>query len=311
MPTRGIGTASFAVFSAEAEKNNLRLLRALGRRSYNNTRMFSSSVEGFRQLRELYARWRKLDLGAAGPVLGDILKTSGYLSYAESRKDDKQRDRILDDLYELVEAAHNYDKHMSGKKKNGGLRGYLEHTQLMQQDDKDDDPNKVMLMTAHAAKGLEFRNVFVVGCVDGIMPLHPRPENGVMLDAEVVKQHYEEERRVFFVAVTRAEERLWLTLPCMRRSYGGQPSPCKPSQFLAEGGLEIEGDSYVRPATQYTKQPITPKPNSGGVDEIIRQRLRSVSKRQVQADLQVTERERLRRLAIRGSETRRPSESDS
>ncbi|HOX17349.1 MAG TPA: ATP-dependent helicase, partial [Spirochaetales bacterium] len=107
------------------------------------------------------------------------------------------------------------------------LFAWLNRISLITRDDMDDeeDSGKVNLMTVHAAKGLEFEIVFIAGCEDGIMPHARSLEEG--------EGNLEEERRLFYVAVTRARRRLHIS-SAMRRRRNAMPVDCVPSPFLAE-----------------------------------------------------------------------------
>jgi DNA helicase-2/ATP-dependent DNA helicase PcrA len=97
------------------------------------------------------------------------------------------------------------------------------------EDDEEKDPrNVVTLSTLHAAKGLEFPVVFVIGCVEGVLP-HSRTTDPKA--SEATPADVEEERRLFYVGVTRARERLYLTRP-KRRMMRGKVAPLTPSRFL-------------------------------------------------------------------------------
>jgi DNA helicase-2/ATP-dependent DNA helicase PcrA len=99
------------------------------------------------------------------------------------------------------------------------------------QDEDEDEPGAaVTLSTLHAAKGLEFPTVFLVGCVEGVLP-HARTTDPKATDA--APTDVEEERRLFYVGVTRARERLFLCRP-RRRAMRGKASPLAPSRFLEE-----------------------------------------------------------------------------
>jgi len=103
---------------------------------------------------------------------------------------------------------------------------WLNRISLITRDDQEeDDTGKVNLMTIHAAKGLEFDVVFIAGCEDGIIPHARALEEG---DGNV-----EEERRLFYVAVTRARQRLLISV-CQQRRRNAMPVNCVPSPFLAE-----------------------------------------------------------------------------
>jgi DNA helicase-2/ATP-dependent DNA helicase PcrA len=113
------------------------------------------------------------------------------------------------------------------------LRSFLEKISLVEEeekkDDKDDEPNRVTLMTLHAAKGLEFTHVFIIGLEEEILP-HSRSVNLVSTDGT---DPISEERRLFYVGITRARHRLTLS-GCATRRQRGEPIPRQPSRFLKE-----------------------------------------------------------------------------
>ncbi|HEU4559331.1 MAG TPA: 3'-5' exonuclease, partial [Longimicrobium sp.] len=113
------------------------------------------------------------------------------------------------------------------------LRSFLEKISLLEEDekkdDKDDEPNRVTLMTLHAAKGLEFTHVFIVGLEEEILP-HTRSVEAV---SELGMDPIAEERRLFYVGITRARHRLTLS-GCATRRQRGEPIPRQPSRFLKE-----------------------------------------------------------------------------
>lgn len=108
-----------------------------------------------------------------------------------------------------------------------GLYSYLNRITLITRDDleEDEDQGKINLMTIHAAKGLEFEVVFIAGCDDGIIPHARSIEEG--------EGNIEEERRLFYVAITRAKRKLFLTTTKSRRKANGVVE-CQPSPFIAE-----------------------------------------------------------------------------
>ncbi len=148
----------------------------------------------------------------------------------------------LENLEELVNAAVDYDR-----SEDAGLRDFIDHAALTADTDKYDRNAGVTLMTVHSAKGLEFPTVFLVGLEDGVFP-HSRSLND---DKEM-----EEERRLAYVAITRAEKILYVTHSMRRRVYGEEMA-AEPSQFLNEMPLELIEDlsygsswlSYARGST--------------------------------------------------------------
>ncbi len=198
------------------------------------------ALKGFRQLiQELgemsgVASSGQQSLERQGPALAEsvsgvvkaaILK-SGYENALKSEGTDEAEAR-LENLQELVNAAVDYDE--QGIE---GLRDFIDHSALVSDTDQYKGDAPVTLMTAHSAKGLEFPLVFIVGLEDGLFP-HSRSATD---PAEM-----EEERRLCYVAMTRAEKYLYVTHAMKRRVYG-EELPSEPSQFLNEMPLDLMED---------------------------------------------------------------------
>lgn len=167
-------------------------------------------------------------------IIGHIIEESGMRAHYEEKKgEDEER---LENIRELVSLALQYD-HTSGVE---GLQLLLDDATLMsEQDNMDEELTGVKLMTVHAAKGLEFGAVFVSGLEEGLFP-HERDEDG----------DDEEERRLFYVALTRAHKRVFLTLARTRRIFGTLCASM-PSSFIGdipEHYMIVEdGDTYGEP----------------------------------------------------------------
>ena len=158
-------------------------------------------------------------------VRAAILDT-GYETALRSEKTD-EADGRLENLQELVNAAVDYDE--QGLE---GLREFIDHSALVSDQDEYKRDAPVTLMTAHSAKGLEFPVVFIVGLEDGLFP-HSRSATD---PAEL-----EEERRLAYVAMTRAERFLYVTHAMKRRVYGEELAS-EPSQFLNEMPIDLMED---------------------------------------------------------------------
>jgi DNA helicase-2/ATP-dependent DNA helicase PcrA len=158
-------------------------------------------------------------------VKAAILET-GYENALKAENSDEAEAR-LENLQELVNAAVDYDE--QGFE---GLRDFIDHSALVADTDQYKSDVPVTLMTAHSAKGLEFPLVFIVGLEDGLFP-HSRS----LSDASDI----EEERRLCYVAMTRAERYLYVTHAVKRRVYGEELAS-EPSQFLNEMPLELIED---------------------------------------------------------------------
>lgn len=158
-------------------------------------------------------------------VKAAILDT-GYENALKSESSD-EADARLENLQELVNAAVDYDK-----QEGDGLRDFIDHAALVSDTDQYKGDAPVTLMTMHSAKGLEFPLVFIVGLEDGLFP-HARSATD---PAEL-----EEERRLCYVAITRAERFLYVSHAMKRRVYGEEMAS-EPSQFLNEMPLNLMED---------------------------------------------------------------------
>lgn len=153
--------------------------------------------------------------GRPGQLLEDIINVTNYLEKFDER--DEEDAARIENINELLAVASEYEN----------VSGFLESAALSEAEIKQKKSNaKITLMTVHAAKGLEFLHVFVVGLEEGLFP-HSRSifEGG--------KEEIEEERRLMYVAMTRAKENLTLSFARSRLSYGGRHTSI-PSRFLAE-----------------------------------------------------------------------------
>ncbi|MDQ1707436.1 MAG: ATP-dependent helicase UvrD/PcrA, partial [Pyrinomonadaceae bacterium] len=168
-------------------------------------------------------------IDSESPVSGIVkaaIFDTGYENALKGEKTDEAEAR-LENLQELVNAAVDYDE--QGIE---GLREFIDHSALVSDADQYKQDAVVTLMTAHSAKGLEFPLVFIVGLEDGLFP-HSRSATD---PAEL-----EEERRLAYVAMTRAEKFLYVTHAMKRRVYGEELAS-EPSQFLNEMPLELMED---------------------------------------------------------------------
>jgi DNA helicase-2/ATP-dependent DNA helicase PcrA len=167
---------------------------------------------------------------ASETPVSDIVKAAildtGYANHLKAENSDEAEAR-LENLQELVNAAVDYDQ-----QEQDGLRDFIDHAALVSDSDQYKRDAPVTLMTMHSAKGLEFPLVFIVGMEDGLFP-HARSATD---PAEL-----EEERRLCYVAITRAERFLYV-LHAMKRRVYGEELASEPSQFLNEMPLDLMED---------------------------------------------------------------------
>jgi len=229
VPKRGIGERAEAMVDAFGQRERISFAEALERAAEAPgiaTRSLTS-ITGFVQL--MTDLRTLVESGAdAAVVLQAILEQSGYLAELQASADPQDETRV-ENLAELETVAQEF----SNENPDGTLVDFLERVSLVA--DSDDIPDAdasggvVTLMTLHTAKGLEFPVVFLTGMEDGVFP-HMRSLGD--------PKELEEERRLAYVGITRARERLYLSRSMMRSAWGS-PAFNPPSRFLDEIPAEI------------------------------------------------------------------------
>ncbi|MFG2558234.1 DNA helicase PcrA [Streptomyces sp. NPDC048496] len=234
VPKRGIGDRAEAMIDALSLREKITFPQALRRvdEAYGMAARSANAVKRFNTLME---ELRTIVESGAGPavVLEAVLERTGYLAELQASTDPQDETRI-ENLQELAAVALEFEQERgesAGEEGagTGTLAEFLEKVALVadsdQIPDEDEDGSGVItLMTLHTAKGLEFPVVFLTGMEDGVFP-HMRALGQV--------KELEEERRLAYVGITRARERLYLTRAAMRSAWG-QPSYNPPSRFLEE-----------------------------------------------------------------------------
>jgi DNA helicase-2/ATP-dependent DNA helicase PcrA len=217
-PRRGIGDASLARLQTHADAHGISLWEALAQPEEAGV-----AAAPMRAVQQLHTLLQSLQAGAleleVSELIERVLERSGYLEALRAERTIEAQGRI-ENLQELVGVAQEY-QHTSPEP---SLSGFLQEISLYSdQDAIRGEQSLVTLMTLHNAKGLEFRAVFMIGMEEGIFP-HAR---------SIEEQGLEEERRLAYVGMTRAKERLVLTHASARSLYGSR-SYNLPSRFLDE-----------------------------------------------------------------------------
>ncbi len=224
VPKRGIGERAEACVEVLSQRTGTSYWEALrnavdapgiATRSLNNVEAFVAMIEELQALVESGAR--------PDVVLEEVLTKSGYLAELE-QSDDPQDETRVENLGELVAVAREFADELE----DASLGDFLERVALVadsdQIPDEDDSGGVVTLMTLHTAKGLEFPVVFLTGLEDGIFP-HSRSLGD--------QPELEEERRLAYVGLTRAQQRLYVSRAVVRSAWGA-PQHNPPSRFLEE-----------------------------------------------------------------------------
>lgn len=241
-PKRGIGNKSIAEIESIAslhEISMLDLIRLDEFRPLLTDRLKKLADKFYMPLKDIFDNIEKYKIV---DLINEVLDKSGYIKMLETSYSVEDRSRI-DNINEFISSAAEYEE----ENPDDTIFDYLENLSLLSDLDKTEDKdNSVSLMTMHAAKGLEFPIVFVVGLDEGLFPGKRSIDEGKV----------EEERRLFYVGITRAREKLFLTSSKSRRNYG-KPIFYKPSRFVDEiidkVIVEEDSSSYGYTSREYEK----------------------------------------------------------
>ena len=216
-PKRGLGEKAQQKIQLTARNNGVSLMEG-AQILLNDGGLSGKGAIELAQLLDGIAQWsEQMRLGLANHVeLAEIiLDESGYTAYWQNDKTPEGPGR-LENLKELVKALEGFEN----------LQGFLEHVSLIMDNEQEADGSKISIMTLHGAKGLEFPMVFLPGWEDGLFPSQrSMDESGT--------KGLEEERRLAYVGITRAEEVCTISFAANRRVYG-QWQSALPSRFIDE-----------------------------------------------------------------------------
>jgi len=224
VPRRGIGDRALEYVAGLAARDGITFAAALARPA-DVPGLPVRSAKSIETFNELIAELRQAaDSGTpVGDIAEAILDRTGYIAELEASSDLQDAGRA-ENLTELVSVAREFD----ARNQTGGLAGFLEQVSLVADADEipegPDHGGLVTLMTLHTAKGLEFPVVFLTGMEENVFP-HERSVND--------ERELEEERRLAYVGITRARQRLYLTR-AVARAWWGRPSYHRQSRFLTE-----------------------------------------------------------------------------
>ena len=228
-PTRGIGATTLAKLEQAAVSNDLSIfevitksgqenLAGLNKGTLNKIQLFASFINQFSE-KNLQA---------------DAYETATEVATKTGIMKDLYNDRTpeglsrFENIQELLNGIQEFTINAREEGTPNALGNYMEDVALLtdQDTEKDEDRDKVTLMTVHSAKGLEFKNVFIVGLEENLFPSANFGNN-------ITPEAYEEERRLFYVAITRAEENAYISYARQRYRWG-KLDFCNPSRFLED-----------------------------------------------------------------------------
>ncbi|MES2794946.1 MAG: UvrD-helicase domain-containing protein [Bacteroidota bacterium] len=248
-PKRGIGDTTIAKIAVTAAENTMSIWEVVSNINEFGAGRFSQAIENFSDLIKSFKLLVEQGKDAY-LVAKQIASASGILRelYEDKTIEGLSRyqniQELLNAIKEFVDNPENEDKSLSN---------FLQTVSLITTADNKEDPNdndRVTMMTIHGAKGLEFNHVYIVGLEEDLFP------SQMMLQS---KADLEEERRLFYVAITRAEKKLFMSYAESRYQYG-RLKPCEPSRFLEE--IDIKFLNYSKNSKRAFEEKQKPGPAS-------------------------------------------------
>jgi len=226
LPKRGIGDTTIAKIAVTASENQISVWEVVSNIKQFQAGRFADTIEGFADLIKSFKIMVEADKKDAYEVASHIAKASGLLRELHEDKTVEGLSRY-ENVQELLNSIKEFVDDNEVEEEDKSLSSFLQTVSLLttaDSDDPDGDNDRVTLMTIHGAKGLEFNHVYVVGMEEDLFP------SQMMLQS---RADLEEERRLFYVAITRAEKKLMMSYAESRYQYG-RLKPCEPSRFLDE-----------------------------------------------------------------------------
>ena len=253
-PRRGIGRKTQERLRTYAQQHGLSLWQAVEQAEAVDT-LGTRAVNAVVSFRDLIARYMvRVDRTPADELAKDLVQDAGIL---DDLRQEHTRENLIrwENVQELLSAVAEY----VASDEEATLSTFLQDVALLTDQDQETDADQVTLMTLHASKGLEFPVVFVAGLEEGLFPLKRAAQEPEAL---------EEERRLFYVGATRAEQRLYLSWARSRYRYGNRESSER-SRFLEEIDAEVvrtEGGGSLRQKKNRFSSKGGASPNYDGMD---------------------------------------------
>jgi ATP-dependent DNA helicase Rep len=246
-PKRGVGTATLTALGEYSGGRHLSMFAAMFEAGLE-TRLAARQLEPLRQFGEFINRigWRAQREPAA-QVLDELVQAIGYRAHLFETLDDKQAASRWQNVSDFVDWLRK-----RAAEDGSTLLQLAQNVAILSQLDRSDaDVDAVRLTTIHASKGLEYPHVYIAGCEEGLLPHHGGAgvdDDGEIVDSDLQQARIEEERRLMYVAVTRAQRSLTLSW-CKERRQAREARSQRPSRFITEMQLEA-APSSARTVTQ-------------------------------------------------------------
>jgi len=235
-PLRGIGDTTVGKIEKFAEALNISLLEGMGRVrevSSISSGMANRVIEFYDMIYKYQKSSKKI---SAAELTSSLTHETGIITHLKNEYDQYESESRIENVYELFGTIENFSTEREKEKKDSSLSAFLEDVALLSDiDSMNTTRNSVTMMTLHASKGLEFPVVFITGMEMGLFPLQRNFADNSEL---------EEERRLLYVGMTRAEENLYLSYARSRRRYNNI-NYTSPSLFLDEIPSEYTEEKLV------------------------------------------------------------------
>ena len=240
-PSRGISDVTLSTIAAAAARENVSLFTVSASAAPETTGLKPKACDALHKFNDMLSEIREKTVGMdAYDAAQVILEDSGIFEFYQNeegedglKKSNNLKELLNSVLYFIKDQKDEYERGAKNGLPKVSLLDYIENIALLSNaDTRDEGGEKVSLMTSHCSKGLEFKTVFVVGAEEGLFPL---------VNDDSVAFDVEEERRLFYVSVTRAMDQLVVT-HCESRWKYGQVTEGEPSRFIEEMGVKEEND---------------------------------------------------------------------
>ena len=253
-PARGIGAKTIDKCVEQAKKDKIEFIDVL--KNPNNMEIRGKQADALFKFYNIIIKYHDLRKKlSASELARSLVEEIGILTHFKESKEPDAKDRF-DNVAELLTSIEEF----SVRNPDSELSTFLENVSLQTDiDNWNDTDNRVTLMTIHSSKGLEFPVVFIAGMDEGLFPLFRSLDD---------KSELEEERRLFYVALTRAEEKVYLLYATNRRRMGAETVNGLPSRFINE--IPEEALDRISFSSAVTRKFIAGKRKKDGLTQMVR-----------------------------------------
>jgi DNA helicase-2/ATP-dependent DNA helicase PcrA len=253
-PARGIGAKTIDKCVEQAKKDKIEFIDVL--KNPNNMEIRGKQADALFKFYNIIIKYHDLRKKLSASELAmSLVEEIGILTHFKESKEPDAKDRF-DNVAELLTSIEEF----SVRNPDSELSTFLENVSLQTDiDNWNDTDNRVTLMTIHSSKGLEFPVVFIAGMDEGLFPLFRSLDD---------KSELEEERRLFYVALTRAEEKVYLLYATNRRRMGAETVNGLPSRFINE--IPEEALDRISFSSAVTRKFVAGKRKKDGLTQMVR-----------------------------------------